>query len=73
VKGERTGLRSGHSSGGRQRRHSISNIMIIKLGPTIAAYEACITLFLIFVLWCWRRLAEASKVEAGSLVLNRSP
>jgi hypothetical protein len=52
--------------------HPISN-MIIKLGPTIAAYEACITLFLIFVLWCWRRLAEASKVEAGSLVLNRSP
>jgi hypothetical protein len=33
----------------------ISIIMIIKLGPNIAAYEACITLFLIFHLsvWCW--------------------
>ena len=33
----------------------VSIIMIIKLGPTIAAYEACITLFLIFHLsvWCW--------------------
>jgi hypothetical protein len=33
----------------------VSIIMIIKLGPNIAAYEACITLFLIFHLsvWCW--------------------
>ena len=42
------GIGGGHSGGGRQGGHSISNMMIIKLGPTIAAYEACITLFLIF-------------------------
>jgi hypothetical protein len=47
---ERWTGRGRSSGGGRQRRHSISNIMIIKLGPTIAAYEACITLFLICLL-----------------------
>jgi hypothetical protein len=52
-KGRKRGSGTGRgrsSGGGRQRRHSISNIMIIKLGPTIAAYEACITLFLICLL-----------------------
>jgi hypothetical protein len=59
---ERWTGRGRSSGGGRQRRHSISNIMIIKLGPTIAAYEACITLFLICLLLSgvgglWRRQA----------------
>jgi hypothetical protein len=45
----------------------ISIIIIIKLGPNIAAYEACITLFLIFLpsVWCWRLFAEVSRDEPG--------
>jgi hypothetical protein len=44
----------------------ISIIMIIKLGPNIAAYEACITLSLLFsTVWCWRRFAETRSLFFG--------
>jgi hypothetical protein len=45
----------------------ISIIMIIKSGPTIAAYEACITLLLLLsTVWCWRLPTDASKDQPFS-------